>query len=109
VQAQERQRQLRLKAEEQRQAHWYRCIFGNPFRPVSLNSAWRTFTVTSLAAGAYEERILPSGELDRVRLAVLADALEEAGCDNADILTHLRGSGPHVRGCWAVDLVLKKQ
>ena len=48
------------------------------------------------------------GPLDSDRLAVLADALEEAGCENEDILQHLRGPGPHVRGCWVVDLVLGK-
>jgi hypothetical protein len=90
------------------QADVLRCIFGNPFRPVSLNAAWITPTVTSLATVAYEERALPSGELDPVRLAVLADALEEAGCDSAEILNHLRGPGPHVRGCWAVDALLGK-
>lgn len=84
------------------------CIFGNPFRPVSLDRFWLTPTLTSLATAAYEERILPSGELDPARLAVLSDALEEAGCDDADILSHLRSPGPHVRGCWALDLVLSK-
>jgi hypothetical protein len=82
-----------------------REIVGNPFRPVSLDPAWLTPTVTDLATAAYEERALPSGELDTARLAVLADALEEAGCENADILGHLRAPGPHVRGCWAVDLL----
>jgi hypothetical protein len=48
---------------------------------------------------------LHSGHLDNARLAVLSDALEEAGCDDA-ILSHLRSPGPHVRGCWAVDLCL---
>ena len=61
-----------------------------------------------LATAAYEERILPAGTLDSDRLAVLADALEDAGCDNEDILSHLRGPGPHVRGCWVVDLLLGK-
>ena len=86
-----------------------RCIFVNPFRPVSLDPAWRTPTVTALATATYEERILPAGTLDPDRLAVLADALEEAGCDNADILAHLRGPGPHVRGCWVLDLLLEKE
>jgi hypothetical protein len=86
-----------------------RCIIGNPFRPVSLDPAWRTPTVISLANAAYEERILPSGKLDPDRLAVLADALEEAGCDSADILAHLRGPGPHIRGCWVIDLLLGKE
>jgi hypothetical protein len=62
----------------------------------------------SLAEAAYEERQLPSGHLDPARLSVLSDALEEAGCADTDILTHLRSPGPHVRGCWAVDLILGK-
>ncbi len=85
-----------------------RDIFGNPFRPVTFDPIWRTETTTALAQGAYEERFLPSGELDIARLSILADALEEAGCDNEEILTHLRSPGPHVRGCWALDLVLGK-
>jgi hypothetical protein len=83
-----------------------RCIFGNPFRPVCIEPAWLTPTVTALATAAYEERILPSGELDPPRLTVLADALEEAGCTDAALLDHLRGPAPHVRGCWPLDLVL---
>ena len=85
-----------------------RDIFGNPFRPVTLDLAWLTPTVLTLATSAYEERILPSGELDPDRLAVLSDALEEAGCNDADILNHLRSPGPHVRGCWVVDGLLGK-
>ncbi len=96
-------------AESLEQSRLLRDIFGNPFRPLSINPVWLTPTVTNLAATAYEERALPSGELDNARLAVLADALEEVGYDNADILNHLRGPGPHVRGCWAVDLLLGKE
>jgi hypothetical protein len=91
------------------QARLFRCVFGNPFRPVSVDPLWLTPTVAPLARAAYAERDLPSGELAAERLAVLADALEEAGCDNAEILGHLRGDGPHVRGCWALDLVLGKE
>jgi hypothetical protein len=58
--------------------------------------------VPKLAASIYEQRAFD-------RLPVLADALEEAGCTDADILGHLRGPGPHVRGCWAVDLILGKR
>ncbi len=64
--------------------------------------------VAALAMPAYDERLLTSGHLDPARLAVLSDALEEAGCTDADILTHLRSPGHHVRGCWALDLVLGK-
>jgi hypothetical protein len=85
-----------------------RCIFGNPFRPVSLNPAWQNPHAVQLARAAYEERNLPGGELDAARLAVLADALEEAGCTDAAILDHLRGPGPHVRGCFVLDLLLGK-
>jgi hypothetical protein len=56
----------------------------------------------------YPWRQLPSSYLDPARLAVLADAVEAAGCTNLDILDHLRGPGPHVRGCWGVDLLLGK-
>jgi hypothetical protein len=64
--------------------------------------------VRTLARAAYEERILPAGTLDPARLALLADALEDAGCDHDDLLSHLRSPGPHVRGCWALNLVLGK-
>ena len=93
---------------ERAQAGLFREVFGNPFRRVVIAPAWRAPTVAALARGAYDERRLPSGELGLDRLAVLADALEEAACDQADLLNHLRGLGPHVRGCWAVDLLLGK-
>ena len=82
------------------------CLFGNPFRPLAFDPVWLTPTVTSLATAAYEERALPAGELESARLAVLADALEDAGCDNGDILNHLRRQGPHVRGCQVIDSIL---
>ncbi len=86
-----------------------RDIFGTPHRrPIAADPSWRTPAVVALAQAAYDERQLPSGYLDRARLLVLADALEEAGCDDAGLLQHLRGEGPHVRGCFAVDVVLGK-
>ncbi len=85
-----------------------RDVFGNPFRPVSINDAWLTHNVVALSQAAYDQRELPSGYLDPARLAGLADALEQAGCDNQDILGHLREPGPHVKGCWVVDVVLGK-
>ncbi|MBL8798934.1 MAG: hypothetical protein JNM56_33930 [Planctomycetia bacterium] len=78
-----------------------RDIFGNPFHPVTINPAWRTLTVISLAQAIYDERAFD-------RLPILADALEDAGCDSADILNHCRQPGEHVRGCWCVDLILSK-
>jgi hypothetical protein len=87
------------------QCDMIRCIFGNPFRSIGLDPAHRPPTVVSLARAAYDERELPSGELDPLRLAVLADALEETGAPD-ELVTHLRGPGPHVRGCFAIDLCL---
>lgn len=83
-----------------------RDLFGPTlFRAVPLDPAWQTPTVQALANAAYDERILPSGHLDPPRLAVLADAMEEAGCAAPDLLGHLRSALPHIRGCWVVDLL----
>jgi len=65
----------------------------------STNASWLTETVVTLAAG-----IVADCAFDR--LPILADALEEAGCDDGEMLNHLRGNRPHKRGCWVVDLVL---
>src|SRR5439155_6625563 len=87
-------------------AVWVREIFANPFRPLprlpptALN--WNDGTVRRLAEGIYQERAFD-------RLPVLADALEDAGCDNEGLLAHLRSEGAHVRGCWAVDWLLGKE
>ena len=72
-----------------------------PLRPIPLDPSWLTYTVLTLAAGIYADRALD-------RLPIPADALQDAGCADADILGHCRSDGPHVRGCWAVDLVLGK-
>jgi hypothetical protein len=77
-------------------------IFGNPFRPVAFAPEWRTATAVSLARQMYGAREFGA-------MPILADALQDAGCDNDDVLNHCRGSGPHVRGCWVVDLVLGKE
>lgn len=97
------------RAELVAQAALLRDILGNPFCPVRLTPAWLTPTAISLANVASATRHLPSGHLDPDRLAVLADALEEAGCTEQAVLDHLRAPGPHVLGCWAVDLVVAKQ
>jgi len=95
--------------ERQAQAALLRDIFGPlPFRDVVLDPVWLTATVHSLAIASYQERQLPSGTLDQLRLGVLADALEDAGAAG-EIVAHLRGPGPHVRGCFAVDLILGKE
>jgi len=93
----------RAMCEEQAvQAVLLRDIIGNPFRPVTLDPAWRTTTAIQLAQGMYDSR-------DFAAMPILADALQDAGCEDADILEHCRGNGPHVRGCWVVDLVLGKE
>ena len=89
------------QAERISQVAVCRDIFGNPFRPVAVDPSWLTSEVRTLAEGIYEDRAFD-------RLPILADALQEAGCDNEDILNHSRSDGPHVRGCWVVDLVLGK-
>lgn len=97
--------------EWQRQSDLLRCVFGNPFRAAILDPAWLAWnggTVGRLAEIAYQERELPSGHLSTDRLALAADALEDAGCADAEILGHLRSAGPHVRGCWAVDLLTSR-
>ena len=160
-----RQMEMPHLVPPQTQAHLLRDIVGNPFRPVTLAACncgscvapgrqhhngpcavrrLRTPTVVSLAQAAYEDRDEATGHLDPLRLAILADALEEAGCkrelcqecggsrriwvdyppvephwngchdcdcglDPQSFLGHLRSPGPHVRGCWAVDLILGKE
>jgi hypothetical protein len=95
--------------ERRRQCALLRDVFAALVRPVVIAPAWRARDVIALARAAYDDRLLPGGELDPQRLAVLADALEEAGCTASDVLTHLRSPGPHVRGCWPVDLLLSKE
>jgi hypothetical protein len=89
-----------------------RDLFGNPFRAVSPLARsvldWNGGTIVRMAEAAYAGRLLPGGHLDPDRLAVLADALEDAGCQDAELVGHLRGPGVHVRGCWAVDRILGK-
>jgi hypothetical protein len=91
--------------ERRIQCQLLRDLFGPiPFRPVQLDRAsllWTNGTLSRLAQGIYDERAFD-------RLPIVADALEDAGCDNADILAHCRGGGEHVRGCWVVDLLLGK-
>ncbi|QJW93189.1 hypothetical protein [Frigoriglobus tundricola] len=77
-------------------------VVGNPFRPVAFEPTWRTDTVVSLARQVYESREFGA-------LPILADALQDAGCDNSHVLTHCRHESGHVRGCWVLDGVLGKE
>ena len=99
-------------AQVRRQTEMIHDIFGNPFRPSPPLPpsvlAWSDRTVPRIAKGIYDERRLPEGTLDAARLAVLADALLDAGCDDEELIAHCRQPGPHVRGCWGVDLILGK-
>jgi hypothetical protein len=88
-----------------------RDILGNPFRAKAASSRpyWAVPPhIQGLAQAAYRP-INNQGHLDSTTLAVLSDALEEAGCDIADVLEHLRSPGPHYRGCWSLDVVLGKE
>jgi hypothetical protein len=83
---------------------YLRCIFGNPFQLISFDAsmlAWNDSAIPKLAESIYDDRAFD-------RLPLLADALEDAGCDDIDILSHCRTPGEHVRGCWVVDLLLGK-
>jgi hypothetical protein len=93
----------RLDDDRPRQVRLVHDIFGPlPFRSVSVDPAWLTSTVVALAEGIYQERAFD-------RLPILADALQDAGCDNVHVLNHCRSDGPHVRGCWVVDLLTGRE
>jgi hypothetical protein len=90
-----------------------RDICGNPFRPVALVPSWLSWNggmIPNLARAIHDGGQAAEGSqaLDGDRLAILADALEDASCSDAELLGHLRSPGPHVCGCWAVDLLLQE-
>ena len=98
------------------QAHLLRDIMGNPFCPATFamppHAAFRSDLwgfAYGIAKEAYTDRNPITGHLSPVRLAILADALEEAGCNATTLLEHLRSPSTHIRGCWALDLVLGKE
>jgi hypothetical protein len=95
---------IRTRAEEEAiQVDLLRDVFGNPFRKVKFSPAWRTDTAVSLARTMYDSREFGA-------MPILADALQDAGCDNETILAQCRDTAlTHVRGCWVVDLVLGKE
>jgi hypothetical protein len=76
-------------------------IIGNPFQPVTFDHVWLTPFVVTLAQTIYDDQTFD-------RMPELADALVATGCTHAEVLQHCRGTGPHVRGCWVVDLILGK-
>lgn len=88
-----------------------RMFAGSPMRPtpepyrstmnIEIDPRWLSSTVLDLARTIYDERLFE-------RMPILADALMDAGCDSEEIINHCRGTGPHVRGCWVVDLLLGK-
>jgi hypothetical protein len=82
--------------------HLLRCIFGNPLQAAALEPSCRTALIEQMAKGIYDDRRFED-------LPILADALEEAGSRDQPILDHLRSPGPHVRGCWPLDLILGKE
>jgi hypothetical protein len=90
-----------LAAERARIRNLSLDVFGNPFRPVAVEPDWRTSTVIALATGIDES-------LDFTAFPILADALQDAGCENPDLLNHCREAGDHARGCWAIDAILGK-
>jgi hypothetical protein len=93
----------KLAVERAALANLVRDIFGNPFRKLAFDPAWRTDTAVSLARLMYDSR-------DFGAMPILADALQDAGCEDEEMLTHCRESdSTHVRGCWVVDLVLGKE
>lgn len=83
------------------QTQLVRDIFGHPFRPISIDPSWLAPDVRRLAEGIYADRAFD-------RMPILADALQDAGCESEAVLNHCRQSGTHVRGCWVVDLLLGK-
>ncbi|MDB5306923.1 MAG: hypothetical protein JWO38_1125 [Gemmataceae bacterium] len=90
-----------IAAENVILAALFREVFGNPFRPVAADPSWLTSTTVALASGIYRDWAFD-------RLPVLADSLQDAGCENDGVLVHCRSEGLHVRGCWVIDLLLGK-
>lgn len=97
---------IQARFEELRiQCELARDIFGNPFQASTIDSCWLRWndgTVPKIAQSIYDDRGFEN-------MPILADALEDAGCDNEDILCHCRESREHVRGCWVIDLLLQKE
>ena len=91
-----------VEAECAAQAALLRCLFGNPVRSVTIEPRWRTANVVDLAHAIYQ-----GNEFSPSQMAVLADALLDAGAAG-ELAEHCRNDGPHIKGCWVVDLILGK-
>lgn len=91
-----------LAGAKERFTGFLRDVFGNPFRPVAFDPDWRTGHTAGIASTMYKGR-------DFAAMPILGDALEDAGCEDTDILTHCREPGDHVRGCWVIDWLLGRE
>jgi hypothetical protein len=98
-----------MQAESVAQCALLRCVVGDPFRSETPAPGVLTPDVVAIAAAAHDEAARPGRQLDALRLSILADALEDAGCPDHAIVAHLRSPGPHARGCWALDVILGKR
>jgi hypothetical protein len=98
----EQQQKDAVQKQSREQVCLLREILGNPFRESTVAAAWLTADVLMLARGISEERAFE-------RLPILADALQEAGCDDQDILEHCRNGGPHHPACWVMDLIFRRE
>ena len=90
------------EANRKAQTHIIRDLFGNPFHPLEMHPNWLTSTTIGLAQAIYETRSYD-------KMPILADALQDADCDNEPILTHCRNAEEHYRGCWVLDAILGKR
>ena len=80
----------------------FRDIVGDADHPITFDPRWRTSDVVGVARGIYDDKVF-------VRMPILADALMDAGCEDEQVISHCCSRGPHVRGCWVVDLVLSRE
>lgn len=87
----------------QTQAHLLREVVGNPFRTIQVDPAWWTWNDGAIVKIA----IILHDEEGFDRMPILADALEDAGCTDAGMLSHCRGPNQHLRDCWLLDLLLR--
>jgi len=90
------------RAERVAQVALLRDVAGNPFRPAGLDLAWVTPTAVAVARAMYDSR-------DFDGMPILADALEDADCQDEQLLGHCHGPALHARGCWLIDLILGKE